>query len=146
MFATHREVRETLDIIGESDASLISTHVTDTTGIDPKEVPGALREALDYAAGRGVTLSWRRAQTPDPRRRSSPPDEPLRGRCFYPFFGGRVTYDGKVHFCPFIRVEIGDVRETSLAQIWNAPRYVALRQTLLHHGIFPVCRRCCKVE
>jgi hypothetical protein len=41
---------------------------------------------------------------------------------------------------------MGDVRETSLEKIWNAPRYVELRQKLLQHGIFPVCRRCCKVE
>ncbi|MFQ5792169.1 MAG: SPASM domain-containing protein, partial [Acidobacteriota bacterium] len=74
------------------------------------------------------------------------PDQPLRGQCFYPFFGGRITYDGKVHFCPFIRVEVGDLRKQSLEEIWNGRRYVDLRKKLLDHGIFPVCRRCCKVE
>ena len=44
------------------------------------------------------------------------------------------------------RVEVGDLRQQSLAEIWNSPRYVELRQKLLEHGIFPVCRRCCKVE
>ena len=29
---------------------------------------------------------------------------------------------------------------------WNAPRYVELRRRLLEEGLFPVCRRCCKVE
>ena len=41
---------------------------------------------------------------------------------------------------------MGDLREQSLEAIWNSPRYVELRQKLLEHGIFPVCRRCCKVE
>ena len=27
-----------------------------------------------------------------------------------------------------------------------ARRYVAMRKQLVEHGIFPVCRRCCKVE
>jgi MoaA/NifB/PqqE/SkfB family radical SAM enzyme len=101
---------------------------------------------VDYADSKGITINWRPAQGYEHLVDYYTPDRPLEGRCFYPFFGGRVTYDGKVQFCPFIRVEIGDVRETSLEQIWNAPRYVELRQKLLQHGIFPVCRRCCKVE
>jgi MoaA/NifB/PqqE/SkfB family radical SAM enzyme len=146
MFATRKEVAETLAIIGETDPTVISTHVTDDPGIDPEEVPTVLREAVDYAGSKGITINWRPAQSYEHLVDYYTPDRPLVGRCFYPFFGGRVTYDGKVQFCPFIRVEIGDLRETSLEQIWNAPRYVELRQKLLQHGIFPVCRRCCKVE
>jgi MoaA/NifB/PqqE/SkfB family radical SAM enzyme len=41
---------------------------------------------------------------------------------------------------------MGDVREQSLEEIWNGPKFVNLRKKLLQHGIFPVCRRCCKVE
>ena len=33
-----------------------------------------------------------------------------------------------------------------LEDIWNGPKYVEMRRRLLEHGIFPVCRRCCKVE
>jgi MoaA/NifB/PqqE/SkfB family radical SAM enzyme len=146
MFATRKEVEETLAIIGETDPGVISTHVTDDPGIDPEEVPKVLREAVEYADSKGITINWRPAQSYDQLVDYYTPGRPLEGRCFYPFFGGRVTYDGKVQFCPFIRVEIGDVREKSLEEIWNAPRYVELRQKLLQHGIFPVCRRCCKVE
>jgi MoaA/NifB/PqqE/SkfB family radical SAM enzyme len=146
MFATRREVQETLDIIGESDPGVISTHVTDDPGIDPEEVPAVLREAVLYGESKGITINWRPAQDYDDLVHYYTPDRVLSGRCFYPFFGGRITYDGKVQFCPFIRVEMGDVRESSLEEIWNAPRYVELRKKLLEHGIFPVCRRCCKVE
>lgn len=146
MFATPREVRQTLAILGESDPEVISTYVTDEVGIDPKEVPGVLKRAVDYAASKGMTINWRPGQSVQHLEKYYTPDQPLRGQCFYPFFGGRITYDGKVHFCPFIRVEVGDLRKQSLEEIWNGRRYVDLRKKLLDHGIFPVCRRCCKVE
>jgi MoaA/NifB/PqqE/SkfB family radical SAM enzyme len=146
MFATPSEVRETLALIGETDPSVISTHVTEDTGIDPAEVPGVLRRAVAYAESKGITINWRPAQSTEDLEHYYTPDRPLKGQCFYPFFGGRVTYDGKVHFCPFIRVEVGDLRRDSLEDVWNSPRFVELRQTLLREGIFPVCRRCCKVE
>jgi MoaA/NifB/PqqE/SkfB family radical SAM enzyme len=146
MFATGDEVRETLEIIGETDPGIISTHVTDDPDMDPKAMPRILRESLDYAAQKGVTMSWRPAQTFEHLEKYYTPNEPLQGRCFYPFFGGRITYDGKVHFCPFIRVEVGDLRKESLKEVWNNPKYVGMRKKLLDHGIFPVCRRCCKVE
>jgi MoaA/NifB/PqqE/SkfB family radical SAM enzyme len=57
-----------------------------------------------------------------------------------------VSFSGKVYFCPFIRVEVGDLADQSLEEIWNGDKYVEMRRRLLEHGIFPVCRRCCKVE
>lgn len=146
MFATQEEVQETLALIGESDPDVISTHVTDDPGLDPKAVPRVLRKAVDYAARKGITINWRPGQSIEDLEHYYTPNRPLKGQCFYPFFGGRITYDGKVHFCPFIRVEVGDLREQSLEEVWNSPRYVELRQKLLENGIFPVCRRCCKVE
>jgi MoaA/NifB/PqqE/SkfB family radical SAM enzyme len=74
------------------------------------------------------------------------PGTKLDGRCLYPFLHARVSYSGKVYFCPFIRVEVGDLTESSLEEIWNGEKYVGMRRKLLEHGIFPVCRRCCKVE
>ena len=37
-------------------------------------------------------------------------------------------------------------RSPSLEEIWNGERYVEMRRRLVENGIFPVCRRCCKVE
>ena len=146
MFATHQEVQQTLEIIGETDPGVISTYVTDDPGIDPKNVAPVLKEAVAYAESKGITINWRPAQSYEHLEKYYTPDQPLRGQCFYPYFGGRITYDGKVHFCPFIRVEMGDVREQPLEAIWNNEKFVGLRKKLLEHGIFPVCRRCCKVE
>jgi MoaA/NifB/PqqE/SkfB family radical SAM enzyme len=51
-----------------------------------------------------------------------------------------------VYFCPFIRVEVGDLTQSSLEEVWNSDKYVDMRRRLSENGIFPVCRRCCKVE
>ena len=37
------------------------------------------------------------------------PGAKLEGRCLYPFLHARVSFSGKVYFCPFIRVEVGDL-------------------------------------
>ena len=34
----------------------------------------------------------------------------------------------------------------NLEEVWTGERYVALRKTLVEEQLFPVCRRCCKVE
>jgi hypothetical protein len=57
-----------------------------------------------------------------------------------------VSFSGKVYFCPFIRVEVGDLTRSTLEEVWNSDKYVSMRRALVEHGIFPVCRRCCKVE
>ncbi len=74
------------------------------------------------------------------------PGAELSGRCLYPFLTARVSFSGKVYFCPFIRVEVGDLTTSTLEEIWNSPRYVDMRRRLVEEKLFPVCRRCCKVE
>ena len=39
------------------------------------------------------------------------PGATLDGRCLYPFLYARVSFSGKVYFCPFIRVEVGDLHD-----------------------------------
>ena len=74
------------------------------------------------------------------------PGAPLDGRCLYPFLYARISFSGKAYFCPFIRVEVGDLTKQSLEEVWTGERYVALRKKLVEEQLFPVCRRCCKVE
>ena len=57
-----------------------------------------------------------------------------------------VGFNGKVYFCLFIRLEVGDLSQSSLEEIWNGDTYVHLRKRLVERRLFPVCRRCCKVE
>src|SRR4029453_1615113 len=74
------------------------------------------------------------------------PGTRLEGRCLYPFLHARVSFSGKAYFCPFIRVEVGDLTHQSLEQVWTGEPYVALRRKLVDEGLFPVWRRCCKVD
>ena len=74
------------------------------------------------------------------------PGSRLDGRCLYPFNWARVSFSGKVYFCPFIRVEVGDLTKQTLEEVWNGERLRRLRKKLLDAELFPVCRRCCKVE
>ena len=58
-----------------------------------------------------------------------------------------MSFSGKVYFCPFIRVEVGDL--TTVVARGGLERRALRRRCAsgcVEHGIFPVCRRCCKVE
>jgi MoaA/NifB/PqqE/SkfB family radical SAM enzyme len=146
MYATPDEVDQTLKILGESDRRLIATFVTAEPHVSPAAV-SAKMSALDAACReRRIRFDYRPKVHQQLIEGYYTPGTPLRGRCLYPFLNARVGFSGKVYFCPFIRIEVGDLSESTLEDVWNAPRYVALRQKLLERELFPVCRRCCKVE
>src|SRR5215208_4406490 len=146
MFSTPEEVAETVRLIGADDASAIATFVTNDPGLDV----GIVREkvaALEAKCRRkNVLFDFRPKVHPQLIDNYYTPGARLEGRCFYPFLHARVSFSGKVYFCPFIRVEVGDLATSSLEEIWNGERYVEMRRRLVEQGIFPVCRRCCKVE
>ena len=126
---------------------MIATFVTPDPGLDVAQV-------RDEGRGAGAEVQGAEHPVRLPPEGAQPADGQLlhararswTGRCLYPFLHARVSFSGKVFFCPFIRVEVGDLTESSLEEVWNGERYVDMRQRLLEHGIFPVCRRCCKVE
>ncbi len=146
MFSTPDEVAETVRLLGTGDASAISTFVTEDPGLDPARVSAQVNALAARCQERGIRFDMRpkvKASLVEPYYT---PGTPLEGRCLYPFLYARVSFSGKAYFCPFIRVEVGDLTSQSLAEVWTGERYVSLRRTLVENGIFPVCRRCCKVE
>ena len=146
MFSTPEEVAETVKIIGAPDASVIATYVTPDPGLDVDRVRSQVRALAQKCRDRNVLFDFRpKVHTPLMDSYYTPGTK-LDGRCLYPFLHARVSFSGKVYFCPFIRVEVGDLTQSSLEEIWNGETYVEMRRRLLEHGIFPVCRRCCKVE
>jgi hypothetical protein len=50
-----------------------------------------------------------------------------------------VSYSGKVYFCPFIRVEVGDLTTQTLQDVWTGEKYVSLRKKLVEEHLFRVC-------
>jgi MoaA/NifB/PqqE/SkfB family radical SAM enzyme len=146
MFSTPEEVAETVRIIGAPDASVIATFVTPDPGLDVGRVRTQVAALQARCKERNILFDYRPKVHPPLMDSYYTPGAKLEGRCLYPFLQARVGYSGKVFFCPFIRVEVGDLTQSSLEEVWNGERYVSMRKKLLEHGIFPVCRRCCKVE
>ena len=146
MYSTPEEVEETIRLIGAPDASVIATFVTPDPGLDVAKVKQKVAALAAKCRERNVLFDYRPKVHPPLMDNYYTPGAKLAGRCLYPFLHARVSFSGKVYFCPFIRVEVGDLSQASLESIWNGPKYVEMRRRLLEHGIFPVCRRCCKVE
>jgi MoaA/NifB/PqqE/SkfB family radical SAM enzyme len=146
MFSTPEEVAETVRLIGAPDASVIATFVTRDPGLDVSRVREKVAALADKCKRRNVLFDFRPKVHPQLMENYYTPGAKLDGRCLYPFLHARVSFSGKMYFCPFIRVEVGDLTQSTLEEIWNGERYVQMRKALVENGIFPVCRRCCKVE
>lgn len=146
MFSTPEEVAETVRLIGAADASAIATFVTEDPGLDIDIVKRKVAALEEKCRERNILFDFRPKVHPQLIDNYYSPGAKLEGRCLYPFLHARVSFSGKMYFCPFIRVEVGDLAESSLEEIWNGERYVDMRRRLVENGIFPVCRRCCKVE
>lgn len=146
MYSTKAERDETLRLIGETDPKIISTFVTDNPGVAPARVREQVTALKEKCRQRNVLFDYRPKVHPPLIEPYYTPGTPLEGRCLYPFLQARVSFSGKVFFCPFIRVEVGDLNESTLEEVWNSDRYVDMRKRLLDNQLFPVCRRCCKVE
>jgi MoaA/NifB/PqqE/SkfB family radical SAM enzyme len=146
MFSTPEEASETARIIGAADTSSIATFVTPDPGVDAPRVRRQVAALQRKCQERNIRFDMRPKVSSKILDNYYEPGAALAGRCLYPFLNARVSFSGKVYFCPFIRVEVGDLTQQSLEEIWNGPQYVQLRRRLLEHSLFPVCRRCCKVE
>jgi MoaA/NifB/PqqE/SkfB family radical SAM enzyme len=146
MYSTPEEVDETVRLLGAEDASAIATFVTADPGLDIEIVRKKVSALEEKCRRKNVLFDFRPKVRPQLIDNYYTPGARLEGRCLYPFLHARVSFSGKVYFCPFIRIEVGDLTRSSLEEIWNNEKYVRMRRALVENGIFPVCRRCCKVE
>jgi MoaA/NifB/PqqE/SkfB family radical SAM enzyme len=146
MFATPDEAQQTARMLGEASTSAIATFVTPDPGVDARRVRRKVDALREKCRQRNIRFDMRPKVSEGILDDYYEPGGVVAGRCLYPFLNARVSFSGKVYFCPFIRLEVGDLTRQSLEEVWNSPRYVELRRRLLDNTIFPVCRRCCKVE
>jgi MoaA/NifB/PqqE/SkfB family radical SAM enzyme len=146
MFSTPEEVAETVRLTGAPGPSAISTFVTADPGVEASRVRRQVDALAAKCRARQIRFDMRPKVRPAILDAYYTPGTRLQGRCLDPFLNARVSFSGKAYFCPFIRVEVGDLTTQSLGEVWTGERYVALRKRLLDEGLFPVCRRCCKVE
>ncbi len=146
MFATPDEVDETLRLVGETDRTLIATNITNDPGIPAARVRVQAEALRSRCGALGLHFDQRPEVHDAILDDYYTPGARLDGRCLYPFLHASVSFSGKVLFCPYIRIVVGDLTAQTLAEAWNTPRYTALRKSLLEQQLFPVCRRCCKAE
>ncbi|CAN5758663.1 hypothetical protein BH18ACI5_BH18ACI5_00010 [soil metagenome] len=146
MFCTPEDAAETVRMIGADSVSVITTFITPDPGLEIARVRQQVSALEKKCKDRNILFDYRPKVHDQLIENYYTPGAKLDGRCLYPFLHARVSFSGKVYFCPFIRVEVGDLANNSLEEIWNNEKYVGMRKQLVENGLFPVCRRCCKVE
>jgi MoaA/NifB/PqqE/SkfB family radical SAM enzyme len=146
MFCTPEDAAETVRIIGSNDPKVITTFVTSDPGLEIGRVRAQVSALQAKCKAKNVLFDYRPKVHDQLIDNYYTPGAKLEGRCLYPFLYARVSFSGKVYFCPFIREEVGDLTTQTLEEVWNGEKYVGMRKKLVEHGVFPACRRCCKVE
>lgn len=66
--------------------------------------------------------------------------------CFMGYAYTRITVDRTVLYCCNTAVEVGSLRDTSLAVLWTGPRWQELRERLRAGRYLEGCDRCGKLE
>ncbi|NOZ20039.1 MAG: radical SAM protein [Planctomycetes bacterium] len=145
MYTTPEEVEETNAILGNRDPDIFQMHITPNPGIDVNVLKRSLRHFRRKVERYGIN-AMTRPNVPDESIESiySPQYAPC-ARCVQPFFITRVGTSGKVYYCTFIRKEMGDLRHQPLSEIWNSDQFVQHRRLMVRGGVFPICKRCCKM-
>jgi MoaA/NifB/PqqE/SkfB family radical SAM enzyme len=112
MFSTPEEVAETVRLIGATDASTIATFVTSDPGLNIERVREKVTALEEKCRRKNIRFDFRPKVRPQLIENYYTPGAKLDGRCLYPFLNARVSFSGKVYFCPFIRVEVGDLTKS----------------------------------
>lgn len=64
--------------------------------------------------------------------------------CLYPFSNMMINPQGDVYPC--LSLKIGNVREKSLKEVFNMPKYCCFRKNLKASEVFEACQMCCELE
>jgi Fe-coproporphyrin III synthase len=57
----------------------------------------------------------------------------------------RISAQGEMIFCPFIKKNFGSLLDNDIAQVWNSEEMKNFRQRLFTNNLTPVCKRCCRL-
>ncbi|MEE9197519.1 MAG: SPASM domain-containing protein, partial [bacterium] len=65
-------------------------------------------------------------------------------RCLAPYYMVLILPNGDVATCrDYPDYVVANIRDHSLAEIFNHERYQRFRRALKEDGLFPICSRCC---
>jgi radical SAM protein with 4Fe4S-binding SPASM domain len=94
----------------------------------------------------GITLSNRGGTMVMPEVNIAPLKEPLKQRCYYPFYQILVDHDGTVLLCPHDwgkKLKVGNLGDQSIQEIWDSPAIKRVRLSLAKGDRnFPPCASC----
>lgn len=111
------------------------------TRIDPRAFDDLPRLLADPAYGRILSKP---VLSPDEARAWYAPGYRSSRRCLFVWHSTNIDADGTVVPCQYYPLAMGNIRDQSLADIWNGERYKAFRREI-RRGLFPGCARCCKL-
>lgn len=147
IFCDAQAARETSDILARELGRPWpgwNGFVRDPTGIDPALVQASLERARkmwgrQFRQYPPLTLG----ATPDVHFHR--PREVHGGvSCLAPWVRAQVSPAGRLVICEDVPdLEVGDLRQEPLRQIWNGPLLRSFRRVLLDRGVLPACTRCC---
>lgn len=63
--------------------------------------------------------------------------------CLYPFSNMMINPQGDVYPC--LSLKIGNVKEKTLKEVFNMPKYCCFRKNLKASGLFEACQMCCEL-
>lgn len=72
------------------------------------------------------------------------PIQEIYDKCLYPFSNMMINPQGDVYPC--LSLKIGNVREKSLKEVFNMPKYCCFRKNLKASGVFESCQMCCELN
>lgn len=111
-----------------------------------------LLEDAGRFADRDIRVSVRRLDEVLTNRAGSAPNKarlaaPLKQFCALPFVDLHISYTGRVVLCCFDATgvsDFGNVNDSSLKELWEGPRFRAVRSELLrmNRGAHPLCAGC----
>ena len=58
-----------------------------------------------------------------------------------------IGVNGDVYVCPFIHKKVGNIKEQTIAEIWNNETMITLRKIIAKSPtLLPICHNCCSAE
>ncbi len=122
----------------------------DCLDIDGEVVAEQLKAIESKAKAKGITVNLtmlRNAE--DISRYHNDFSFKLATHCHYPWQVMVISPYGDVYPCiplGFLGISLGNIRESSIREVWNSPAYCSLRRKLKKAKLFPLCNKCCMIR
>ncbi|MFA6227916.1 MAG: radical SAM protein [Patescibacteria group bacterium] len=145
MFSTAAEVAASAKILGLENQEDIAVEIKENQDYSfSQEAISAIIEELNKIPGLALMIQ--------PRLYSRFPEFYLKGElrqkvkldCKY-VNTLRISAQGKMIFCPFIKKSFGSLLTNDIAKVWNSAEVKDFRQKLYANNLTPVCKRCCRL-